>query len=119
MSLSVEKNIKTYFVREQPMRRSKFEKVYYNLKMYNIEDANTSGVNNKANVEKYDSLWKCREFWNKSIVRFSNMRNPPQQLSLDESMAKYRVNEPSSNTQLHNKYNVTLIQGRCAFTVVI
>ncbi len=119
MSLSVQSNIKTYFAREQPMRRSKFEKLYYNLKMYNIDDSNATGVNNKANAEKYDSLWKCREMWNKSIVNFQNMRNPPQQLSLDESMAKYTVNETSTITQVSNKYIVKIIKGRCAFTVVI
>ncbi len=91
MSLSVKTNMESYFKEHQEMTRKKFTTFYSSLKMYNIDDANESGVNNKSNAEKYDSLWKCRDVWNKTIVNLQKMRNPPQQLSLDKSMAKYKV----------------------------
>ncbi len=96
MAMTVKPNVYSYFekgssIANLSMSRRRFCDVYTILKTYDKEEVEKSKRNKKSVLESYDSLWKCRDLWNKTIVNFQRMRNPPQFLSLDESMSKYKV----------------------------
>ncbi len=76
------------------------------------------GISDKKNLEAYNSLWKCRSFWNMAMLQFQKMRNPPRCLSLDESMSKFTVSfRPLRRTTWYQR--LCIIQGRCKHKVIL
>ncbi len=82
-------------IKELKMSRDKFKMIYAALRLYDKDAAAASGASQHMQKEKYDPLFKCRPIWNTTFLNFQKARNPDRILSLDESMAKYRVRRPT------------------------
>ncbi len=78
MAEEVKPNIRSYFkgampLSEEGMSRNRVLRIYESLRTYDLEDAKRKGMTKRENVETYDSLWKCRDVWNKTMVNFQKM----------------------------------------------
>ncbi len=73
------------------MTYNRFAIIYTALRLYDEDEARSRGMSQKSNRENYYALYKCHPVWDSAIVGFQSMRNPGRNISIDESMCKFKV----------------------------
>ncbi|MCP4474477.1 MAG: hypothetical protein GY821_07920 [Gammaproteobacteria bacterium] len=69
----------------------RFAQIYRAISLYDKEEARATGASQKCDINNYDSLFKCKPVWTAAMLGFQSMRNPGRNISMDESMNKFKV----------------------------